>query len=113
MGDGGFLLNSQELETAQRLGVGFTVLIFNDNDYGLISWKQRMRRGQTTGTKLTNPDFKAYAESFGIKGYKPKTLSELKSQLAEAVRSRELCVVEIPIDAAVNMQLTEKLRVKL
>ena len=45
MGDGGFLMNSQELETAKRLGLGFTVIIFNDNDYGLISWKQQMSRG--------------------------------------------------------------------
>ena len=66
MGDGGFLMNSQELETAKRLGARFTVIVFNDNDYGLISWKQRMSRGRSVNTKISNPDFKAYAESFGI-----------------------------------------------
>ncbi len=109
MGDGGFLMNSQELETAKRLGVGFTVLVFNDNDYGMISWKQRIARGHSTGTRITNPDFKKYAESFGIRGYCPRTLSELKSQLREAVLSRELCIVEVPVDQRVNYELVEKL----
>jgi len=109
MGDGGFLMNSQELETAKRLGVAFTVIVFNDNDYGLISWKQQMTHGRSTGTRLTNPDFKAYAESFGIKGYRPQTLAELKRQLREAVTSGELCVIEIPIDPSVNVELMRKL----
>jgi acetolactate synthase-1/2/3 large subunit len=109
MGDGGFMMNSQELETAKRLKVGFTTIIFNDNDYGLISWKQNMSRGHSTGTKLTNPDFKAYAESFGIKGYCPKTLSQLKQQLKKAIESRELCVFEIKVDPRVNQELIKKL----
>ena len=109
MGDGGFLMNSQELETAKRLGVAFTVIVFNDNDYGLISWKQQMTHGRSTGTRLTNPDFKAYAESFGIKGYRLQTLAELKRQLREAVTSGELCVIEIPIDPSVNVELMRKL----
>ena len=109
MGDGGFLMNSQELETAKRLGVGFTVIVFNDNDYGLISWKQQTARGHTTGTHLTNPNFKQYAESFGIKGYQPRTLSELQQQLREAIMSKQLCVVEIPVDQRVNYELVKKL----
>jgi acetolactate synthase I/II/III large subunit len=111
MGDGGFMMNSQELETAKRLGIGFTTLIFNDNDYGLISWKQRMGHGRATAsTRLTNPDFKKYAESFGIKGYQPRTLKDLKAQLEEAVNSRELCVVDIPVDPKVNDELIHKLK---
>ncbi len=109
MGDGGFLMNSQELETAKRLGVAFTAIIFNDNDYGLISWKQQRAHGRSTGTRLTNPDFKQYAESFGITGYQPRTLAELKQQLNEAVTSRQLCLVEIPVDQRVNYELVEKL----
>ncbi len=105
MGDGGFLMNSQELETAKRLGLAFTTIIFNDNDYGLISWKQQMARGQSTGTRLTNPDFKRYAESFGITGYQPTTLAQLKHQLQQAVSSHELSVVAIPIDTSVNERL--------
>ena len=109
MGDGGFLMNSQELETAKRLGVGFTAVIFNDNDYGLISWKQSMSRGRSVSTRIDNPDFKAYAESFGIKGYRPQNLTELKKQLRTAITSRELCVVEVPVDPSVNNALIEKL----
>jgi len=111
-GDGGFMMNSQELETAKRLGVAFTTVIFNDNDYGLISWKQNVSRGKTTGTRLTNPDFKAYAESFGIKGYRPRTLAELKQQLRAAITKRELAVVEIPVDPGVNRRLTDQAKRK-
>ncbi|HTL47808.1 MAG TPA: acetolactate synthase large subunit [Verrucomicrobiae bacterium] len=109
MGDGGFLMNSQELETAKRLKLGFTVLIFNDNDYGLISWKQTMSRGRTTGTRLTNPDFKKYAESFGIPCYSPRDLASLHRDLKKAVSSGELCIVEVPVDPSVNLKLTGKL----
>jgi len=109
MGDGGFLMNSQELETAKRLKVDFTTIIFNDNDYGLISWKQQMSRGKSTGTKITNPDFKAYAESFGIKSYCPVGVKELAEQLKQSLNARELSVFEIPIDTSVNQELIKKL----
>lgn len=109
MGDGGFLMNSQELETAKRLGVAFTVVIFNDNDYGLISWKQRRSWHRSTGTRLTNPDFKAYAQSFGIQGYSPRTLADLKRDLRKAITSHQLAVVDIPIDPSVNDRLTRRL----
>jgi len=109
MGDGGFMMNVQELETAKRLGVGFTTVIFNDNDYGLISWKQQMNTGKSTGTRISNPDFKALTESFDIKGYRPKTVSELKQQLEHTIGSQELAVIEIPVDPSVNSELTEKL----
>ena len=110
MGDGGFLMNSQELETARRLGVNFTAIIFNDNDYGLISWKQMMAKGRSVSTRIGNPDFKAYAESFGIKAYRPGSTAELKQQLQEAITSRRLSVVEIPVDVRVNRTLVENLR---
>ncbi len=109
MGDGGFMMNSQELETAKRLGLAFTVVIFNDNDYGLISWKQQMARGHSTGTRLTNPDFKKYAESFGIRAFQPRNLQELRQQLPVAVGCGELCVVEIQTDQRVNAELIQKL----
>ena len=109
MGDGGFLMNSQELETAKRLGVGYTVVVFNDNDYGLISWKQDMSRGRSTGTRIGNPDFKAYAESFGIRAHRPASVEELRTALGEAIRSRELRLIEVPVDPAVNRALLDKL----
>ncbi|SHF38022.1 acetolactate synthase-1/2/3 large subunit [Fodinibius roseus] len=109
MGDGGFMMNVQELETAKRLGVGCTVIVFNDNDYGLISWKQRMHTGRSTGTRISNPDFVKLAESFGIPGYRPETVRELNDVLTESIQSRELRLVEIPINPAVNSELTDKL----
>ncbi len=109
MGDGGFMMNSQELETAKRLGVNFTVLIFNDNDYGLISWKQDMSRGRATGTRISNPDFKAYAESFGIKSARPESVTDLRGALEEAVKGKELYLIEVPVDTSVNKSLVEKL----
>jgi acetolactate synthase-1/2/3 large subunit len=109
MGDGGFMMNSQELETAKRLGVGCTIIIFNDNDYGLISWKQRLSRGRSIFTRLGNPDFKAYVESFGIKAYRPESLAELRKTLRETIPSGELSVVEIPVDPRINMELVENL----
>src|SRR5260370_26653073 len=69
------------LETAKRLSVDFTIAVFNDNDYGLISWKQDMSRGRSTGTRITNPDLKAYAESFGIQAHRPDTVEGLSSTL--------------------------------
>lgn len=110
MGDGGFLMNSQELETAKRLALGFTCIIFNDNDYGLISWKQEQSRGRSFGTRISNPDFKAYAESFGITTHRPGTLPELALCLQESIGSGELRVIEIPVDPSVNLDLVEKLK---
>jgi acetolactate synthase-1/2/3 large subunit len=110
MGDGGFLMNSQELETAKRLGVGFTIVIFNDNDYGLISWKQEISRGRSIGTRIGNPDFKSYAESFGIAAQRPESVDELRSVVRDAIKSRELRLIEIPVDSNVNRQLVGKLQ---
>ena len=109
MGDGGFLMNSQELETAKRMGVGFTSLVFNDFDYGLIAWKQTMSRGRSVSTRIDNPDFKQYAESFGIRAYRPQSLSQLKRDLGEAITSRDLSLVEVQVDTKVNYELVAKL----
>jgi acetolactate synthase-1/2/3 large subunit len=109
MGDGGFMMNSQELETAKRLGVGFTCIVFNDNDYGLISWKQIMSRGRSVSTRIGNPDLVRYAESFGIEAHRPASPAELEERLEDAIGSRKLCLIEIPVDPSVNQQLVEKL----
>ncbi|MBI5073320.1 acetolactate synthase large subunit [Candidatus Woesearchaeota archaeon] len=112
-GDGGFLMNSQEIETAKRMGIGYTIIVFNDNNYGLITWKQEAHTGKSFGTALTNPDFKLYAESFGIKGYSPNTLDELKQNLQEAISSQELCIVEIKVNPSKNQELNKKLAQKV
>lgn len=108
-GDGGFLMNSQELATARHLGIGFTTVVFNDNDYGLIAWKQRESRGRTTATQLTNPDFRTYAESFGVKGYRATDGHELREMLETAVGSGDLALIEVPVDPSVNFDLLDRL----
>ncbi len=109
MGDGGFLMNSQEIETAKRLGVPFTIVVVNDNDYGLISWKQTNHRGTAVGTKLSNPDFVKYAESFGIKGYRPKKPEDVYKMLKKAIDSNQLSLVVVDVDASENLKLSAKL----
>jgi acetolactate synthase-1/2/3 large subunit len=109
MGDGGFMMNSQELETAKRVGSTHTNVVFRDDDFGLISWKQSRHRGRSVSTEFTNPDFKQYAESFDMVSYHPTTPSELTEALEEAVPSDELNLVEVPISTHVNEELTTKL----
>jgi acetolactate synthase-1/2/3 large subunit len=109
MGDGGFLMNAQELETAKRIGAAFVALVFNDNDYGLISWKQRLSRNRSVFTRIGNPDFPRLTESFGIKGFRAETAEALGDVLREVLPARELCVVEVPIDPSANDRLVETL----
>lgn len=109
MGDGGFMMNMQELETAKRLGLAYTIIVFNDNDYGLISWKQSRSADRTTGTKINNPDFVLLGESFGIPSYCPQSVAELKQILEERIPKKELTLIEVPIDPSVNQGLVEKL----
>lgn len=109
MGDGGFMMNVQELETAHRLGVTCTFVIVTDNDFGLIRWNQERHRGHSFGTALQNPDFAALASAFDIKAYTPQTVAELDAQLRQAITTQELNVVVVPVDAAVNNGLIAKL----
>jgi acetolactate synthase I/II/III large subunit len=67
-GDGGFMINSQELETAVRLGLNLVVLVLQDNAYGMIRWKQGVDRFPDFGMTFGNPDFVAYAKAYGAKG---------------------------------------------
>ncbi|MGQ5515719.1 acetolactate synthase large subunit [Halococcus saccharolyticus] len=97
-GDGGFLMNAAEIETATRLDCSFTILLYNDNDYGLISEKQAEHRGESTGTQLTNPDFVTFAESFGIEGYRPESWDELDDVLARVVPDDDIALVEVPVE---------------
>jgi acetolactate synthase-1/2/3 large subunit len=95
-GDGGFLMNAAELETATRLGCGYSVVVFVDDDYRLISEQQATHRGEQFGTELTNPDLAAFAESFGVRAYRPETRGELRESL-EAVADDVLTLIEVPV----------------
>ncbi|WP_435334841.1 acetolactate synthase large subunit [Haloarchaeobius sp. TZWWS8] len=100
-GDGGFLMNAAELETASRLGCDFTVVVFQNDDYGLISEEQREERGESFGTHIGNPDLVTFGESFGLETYRPGSWAELGETLNEAVASDELSmvVVDVPRDS--------------
>jgi len=108
-GDGGFLMNSQEMETAARVGTSFVVLILNDRTYGLIKWKQIDNFGRAAYVDFKNPDFVRYAESFGAKGYRIETASELVPTLKTALNENTIAVIDCPVDFTENLKLTERL----
>jgi acetolactate synthase I/II/III large subunit len=108
-GDGGFLMNSQELETAKRIGANVTVVVWRDDGYGLIDWKQRNEFGRPFGVEFGNPDFVAYAESFGIAGFRPASADDLGPTLRRALDVDGPALVEVPIDYRENLRLTERL----
>jgi acetolactate synthase-1/2/3 large subunit len=108
-GDGGFMMNSQELETACRVGTPFVTLIFNDGGYGLIQWKQLRQLGRTTSVGFSNPDFVKYAESFGAKGYRVSSADDLLPLLKEALAQPVPSVIDCPVDYRENLALTERL----
>ncbi len=108
-GDAGFMMNSQEIETALRIGTPIVVLIFNDNGYGLIKWHQLRRFGEASNVDFGNPDFVKYAESFGAKGYRVNAADELVPVLEEAIAADTVAIVDCPADYSENMKLTERL----
>ncbi len=108
-GDAGFLMNSQEIETAMRIGTAIVILIWHDDAYGLIEWKQRAQFGRTSNIDFTNPDFVKYAESFGAKGYRISSADELAPTLKQAIADDTVVVIDCPVDYGENMKLTKKL----
>lgn len=108
-GDGSFLMNSQEIETALRVGTPIVILIWVDDAYGLISWKMDLEIGHNVDTRFTNPDFVAYAESFGAKGYRIASAGELLPTLREALAADTVSVIACPVDYSVNSALIESL----
>lgn len=109
MGDGGFLMNSQEIETAIREHIPFVVLIWVDEAYGLIQWKMDMELGRSSHIAFTNPDFVKYAESFGARGYRIQTAEELLPTLKKALADDTVSVIACPVDYSENIKLTDKL----
>lgn len=108
-GDGGFLMNSQELETARRVGANITVVIWRDEGYGLIDWKQHTEFGRPFGVDFTNPDFVAYAQSFGLAAFRPASAADLYPTLMRALEHDGPALVDVPIDYRENLRLTERL----
>lgn len=109
MGDGGFLMNSQEIETALRIGVAIVILIWHDNTYGLIKWKQDIKFGRSSHVDFKNPDFVQYAQSFGAKGYRVNRAQDLKPILLQAFKDNTVVVIDCPVNYQANLQLTAQL----
>lgn len=109
-GDAGFLMNCQEFETAHRLGTNFVTLIFNDQSYGLIKWKQDMQYGHHEYVDFTNPDFVKFAESFGAIGYRIEKTEDLLPTLEKAFKQDKPVIIDCPIDYRENMKLTAHLK---
>lgn len=108
-GDGGFLMNGVEIETAKRLGLAFTIVVLTDSKYGLIEWKLKNRSYDSFGVDFTNPDLIRFAESFGIKGMRVSQAGELEATLRKAMSMNEIVLVEIPVDDEENRKLSEHL----
>jgi acetolactate synthase-1/2/3 large subunit len=108
-GDAGFMMNSQEIETAMRLKTAIVILIWNDGGYGLIKWKQMNQYGRPSHVDFNNPDFVKYAEAFGAKGYRINKTEELLPTLQRALADDTVSIIDCPVDYAENLKLTARL----
>lgn len=108
-GDAGFMMNSQEIETALRYRIPIVIMIWNDSEYGLIKWHQQRRFGRTGFIDFDNPDFVKYVEAFGAKGYRVSAAEQLAPTLKQAFADDTVVVIDVPVDYSENMRLTEKL----
>jgi len=109
MGDGAFLMNSQEIETAVRERIPLVVLMWEDGGYGLIEWKMDLELGDHYYVRFNNPDVVSYAESFGAKGYRINAADELLPALTAALDDDGVSVISCPVDYSENLRLTARL----
>ena len=113
-GDGGFMMNSQELETAVRLKLNLVVLVIEDNAYGMIRWKQAVDQFPDFGMTFGNPDFVKYAEAYGAKGSRVTAIAEFQAVLESAFAHGGVHLVNVPIDYSENERvLVKELRQRL
>ncbi|CAA6807599.1 MAG: Acetolactate synthase large subunit (EC [uncultured Sulfurovum sp.] len=108
-GDGGFMMNSQELETAVRLGLDLVVIILNDNAYGMIKWKQQGMGFENFGLDYNNPDFITYAHSYGAFGHRPSSCKEFVEVLDKALHSKGVHLIDVAIDYSLNHSILNEL----
>jgi acetolactate synthase-1/2/3 large subunit len=104
-GDGGFMMNSQELETAVRLKLGLIVLIVNDSAYGMIKWKQKEMGFQDFGLDFHNPDFVKYAESYGASGHRVDKTEALGPLISRCFEIPGVHIIDVPVDYSRNQEL--------
>ncbi len=104
-GDGGFMMNSQELETAIRMQLDLVVIILNDNAYGMIEWKQEGEGFPKYGLEYQNPDFIKYAESFGAHGYRPKSVEDFQDIFEKTLNTKGVHVIDLAVDYSLNHKI--------
>ena len=109
VGDGAFLMNSQEIETAVRENIPLVVLIWEDGGYGLIEWKMDLELGEHHYVRFGNPDIVTYAKSFGAKGYRINSAEELLPTLRAALDDDGVSLICCPVDYSENLRLTDRL----
>jgi acetolactate synthase-1/2/3 large subunit len=103
-GDGGFMMNSQEIETAVRLNLNLVVLILNDNSYGMIRWKQAGSGFEDWGLEYNNPDFVKYAESYGAHGHRITSVNGFDETVDRAFREGGVHLIDMPVDYSQNVK---------
>ena len=108
-GDAGFMMNSQEIETALRVGTPVIIIIWTDSQYGLIRWHQMRQFGRPSNIDFNNPDFIKYAESFGAKAYCVESANDLVPTIKRAIADNTVVIIDCPVDYSENMKLTEQL----
>ncbi len=101
-GDGGFMMNSQELETAVRLDLDLVIIILNDSAYGMIKWKQEGMGFENFGLDFNNPNFVTYAESFGAIGHRAESAADFQRVLRECLDGKGVHVIDLPVDYSLN-----------
>ena len=101
-GDGGFLMNSQELETAVRMELDLVVIILNDSAYGMIKWKQEGVGFENFGLDFNNPDLVEYANSFGAIGHRAESYDHFQEILETSLNSKGVHVIDLPVDYSLN-----------
>lgn len=107
-GDGGFMMNSQEMETAVRLKLNITVIILNDSSYGMIRWKQANMGFEDWGLTFGNPDFVKYAEAYGAYGHRPTSAADFERLLAHTLATPGVHLIDCPVDYSDNDRILNK-----
>ncbi len=107
-GDGGFMMNSQEVETAMRLKLNLTIVILNDSGYGMIKWKQGAMGFAAHGLDFGNPDFVKYAEAYGAHGHRVEKTEDFTRILTECLAGTGVHIIEVPVDYSANQEILNK-----
>ncbi|MEM1187650.1 MAG: acetolactate synthase large subunit [Pseudomonadota bacterium] len=103
-GDGGFMMNSQEIETAVRLGLHLVVLILRDDAYGMIKWKQADMGFEGFGLDYGNPDFVRYAEAYGARGWRVEATLEIEALIMRCLEEPAVHIIDVPVDYSMNTE---------